>query len=157
VSKVKGAVLVVEQRSVRQIAKSVVEPLTLAFAVSLAVVGGFVGWEGHRMAAAPTVTTAPTTPIARSRATAEADAYVDALCAQDTTYLASHTGEAAGKMPWEPRLSEWVAPCTRHRYLGALVDPLGRDQFVFTLVRPDGAEAVYVVTFGHDGLVAGID
>jgi uncharacterized iron-regulated membrane protein len=148
---------VAERATVREIARTIVEPLTLALAVSLATLGGFVGWEAHRMAAAPAVEVAPTTPPARSQATAEADAYVDALCAQDVAYLGRHTGEAAGPMPWEPRLSEWVVPCTRHRYLGALVDPLGRDQFVFTLVRPDGAEAVYVVTFGHDGLVAGID
>jgi len=157
VTGIRGAVLVVEQRTVRQIATSVVEPLTLALAVSLAVLGGFVGWEAHRTAAAPAVKSAPTTPLARSRATAEADAYVDALCAQDVAYLQRNTGEAAGRMPWEPRLSDWAMPCMRHRYLGSLVDRLGRDQYVFTLLRPDGTEVLYLVTFGHDGLVAGID
>ncbi len=153
----RGAVLVGEQRTARQIARSVVEPRRLALAVSLAAVGGFVGWEAHRMAATPAVHVAPTAPLARSQATAEADAYVDALCAQDVAYLGRHTGEAAGPMPWEPRLSEWAAPCMRHRYLGALVDRLGRDQFVFTLVLPNGDEVLYFVTIGRDGLVAGID
>ena len=60
-------------------------------------------------------------------------------------------------MPWEPRLTGWAAPCARHRYLGALTDRLGRDQFVFTLMRPDGTEVLYVLTLGPDGLVYGVD
>jgi hypothetical protein len=34
---------------------------------------------------------------------------------------------------------------------------LGREQHVFALLQRDGTHVLFVVTFGHDGLVAGID
>lgn len=135
-----------------------VEPLTLVLAIALAALGAMLGWQAR--GTATTVVAAPTTaPLAlqRMHAPAEATAYVDALCSGDVAYLSRNTGEGWGPMPWEPRLSDWALPCTRHRYLGALVDRLGRDQYVFTLVRADGTEVLYVVTFGRDGLIAGIE
>lgn len=153
----RGAVLVVEQRTVRQIAKVLVEPLTLALALSLGVLGGSLGWHAREAASAPPVAQAVAPPVSRSQPTAGAMAYADALCANDLAYLQEHTGESWGPLPWEPRLSDWTLPCTRYRYLGALVDRLGRDQFVFTLLRGDGTEVLFIVTFGRDGLVARID
>lgn len=153
----RSAVLVVEQRTVSQIAKVLVEPLTLALALSLGVLGGSLGWHSREAASAPPVAQTVVLPASRTQPTAEATAYADALCANDVAYLQRNTGESWGPLPWEPRLSEWTLPCTRYRYLGALVDRLGRDQFVFTLLRGDGTEVLYAVTFGRDGLVAGID
>lgn len=153
---VPGAVLVVDQRTVRQIAATIVEPLTLALAVSLGVLGLVGGWHAHA-AATPSPTVGMPAPIARIQATAAAEEYVAALCRDDTAYLLRNTGESVGPMPWEPRLTDWATPCTRYRYLGTLTDRLGRDQFVFTLRRTEGTEVLYVLTFGHDGLVAGID
>lgn len=156
--KAPGAVLVVERRSLRQIAATIVEPLTLALAVSLAVLGATLGWQARGFAThAATAPTAIPLALQRVHAPQEAVAYVDALCSGDTAYLNKNTGEGWGPMPWEPRLSQWALPCTRHRYLGALVDRLGRDQYVFTLVRPDGTEVLYTITFGRDGLVADVD
>ncbi|HEY6203692.1 MAG TPA: hypothetical protein VI056_11710 [Candidatus Limnocylindria bacterium] len=72
-------------------------------------------------------------------------------------YLQQHTGEAAGPMPWEPRRSTWSMPCQGQRYLGTSTDRIGREQHVFALLQRDGTDVLFIVTFGHDGLVAGID
>lgn len=142
----RSAVLVTERLTTSGILKSVVEPLTLALALSLAVLGALLGWGARAQAQAP-----------RTHAPAAAQEYVDALCRLDLAYLERKTGEAAGRMPWEPRLTTWAMPCTGTRYLGSLQDRIGRAQYVFTLLQPDGTEVLYVVTFGHDGLVAGVD
>lgn len=153
-----GPVLVVERRTARQVVTPFIEPLTLVLAIALAVLGAMLGWRAHGEAsAAPQPSAAIALALQRTHAPAEAVAYVDALCGGDVAYLERNTGESWGPMPWEPRLSDWTLPCTRHRYMGALVDRLGRDTYVFTLVRPDGTEVLYIVTFGRDGLVAGID
>jgi hypothetical protein len=157
-SSTRGAVIVPEHRTLRRIAGATVEPLTLALAVSLAALGVVLGWNAHEATvrgAVPPVAAAA--PVGHSRAPVAAEMYVEALCAGDTEYLWKNTGEEAGRMPWEPRLSDWARPCVRSRYLGSLMDRLGRDQFVFTLLRPDGTEVLYLVTIGHDGLIAGVD
>jgi hypothetical protein len=141
----RSAVLVRDFPATREIVQSVVEPLTLAFALSCGIVGALLGWEAHGQA-----WTSGLHP--RSAAT-----YVDAMCRSDVAYLQRNTGEAAGPMPWEPRLSTWSMPCKGQRYLGSSTDRIGREQHVFTLLQQDGTEVLFVVTFGHDGLVAGID
>jgi hypothetical protein len=140
----RSAVLVVERSRMREIAQTIVEPLTLALALLLGVFGALGGWHAHEQAMS-------------AHAPLAADRYVEALCRDDVAYLRRKTGDASGPMPWEPRLSTWTKPCTGHRYLGPTVDLIGRDQYVFALLRPDGTEAVYVITFGRDGLVAGVD
>lgn len=134
------------------------EPLTLALALSLAILGSVLGWQAHS-AAAPAVREEPVVPrlALRMYAPVFIERYVEALCQGDTAFLGRNTGENAGHMPWEPRLREWARPCVGHRYVGAVLDRLGRDQYIFTLVRPDGAEVLWLVTLGHDGLVAGVD
>lgn len=142
----RSAVLVVERRTTREIAATIVEPLTLALALSLGIFGTVVGWHAHGEVMA-----------ARKGGPLAAEQYVDALCRDDVAYLLRKTGEAVGPMPWEPRLSTWAKPCTGHRYLGTSLDRIGRQQHIFTLLQPDGTEVVYIVTIGNDGLVAGID
>ena len=139
------AVLVRDLPTTRDIVRSVAEPLTFAFALSFGIVGGLLGWQAHA-----TVWTSGLHP----RVAAE---YVDAMCRSDLAYLRRRTGEAAGTMPWEPRLSTWAMPCKGQRYLGSSTDRIGREQHVFTLLQRDGSEVLFVVTLGHDGLVAGID
>lgn len=129
-----------------EIARVIVEPLTLALALSLGVFGAGAGWHAHEGAMS-----------ARTRAPQAAEDYVDALCRNDVAYLLRKTGEAAGLMPWEPRRSRWAETCTGHRYLGASLDRIGREEHVFALLQSDGTEVLYIVTFGRDGLVAGID
>jgi len=141
-----SAVLVVERSTMRDIARTIVEPLTLVLALALGVVGMTVGWHAHEYATA-----------LRTHAPLAAESYVDALCRDDLAYLRRTTGEATGPMPWEPRLSTWTKPCVGYRYLGPAMDLIGREQHVFTLRRPDGTETVYVITFSRDGLVAGVE
>lgn len=140
------AVLVLETPAKRQVRRTFAEPLTFAFALSFAILAAILGWQAHALASA-----------LRTDAPELAERYVEALCGGDVAHLQRMTGEAAGRMPWEPRLSSFIQPCTGHRYMGSLQDVIGRDQHVFTLLRPDGTEAVYIVTIGRDGRVAGID
>lgn len=130
----------------RDIAQTIVEPLTLALALALGALGSMAGWHLHEQAMS-----------ARNHAPPAAERYVDALCRDDVAYLLRATGEATGPMPWEPRLSTWSQPCTGYRYLGPAADLIGREQHVFALLRPDGTETVYLITFGRDGLVAGVE
>ena len=125
--------------------RSVVEPLTVAVALSCGIVGALLGWQAHGQA---------WTSGLHPRAAAE---YVDAMCRSDAAYLQRKTGELAGTMPWEPRLSTWALPCEGQRYLGSSTDRIGREQHIFTLLQQDGSEVLFVVTLGRDGLVAGID
>lgn len=141
----RGAVLVQQLPTTREIVRSVVEPLTVALALSCGIVGTLLGWHAHGQA---------WTSGLHPRAAAE---YVDAMCRSDTAYLQRKTGETAGVMPWEPRLSAWAMPCKGQRFLGSSTDRIGREQHVFTLLQQDGSEVLFVVTLGRDGLVAGIE
>jgi hypothetical protein len=140
-----SAVLAQELPTTREIVRSVVEPLTVALALSCGIVGALLGWQAHGQA---------WTSALHPRAAAQ---YVDAMCRSDTAYLQRNTGEVAGTMPWEPRLSTWAVPCKGQRYLGSSTDRIGREQHVFTLLQRDGSEVLFVVTLGRDGLVAGIE
>jgi len=124
----------------------IIERAMLVFALLTAMVGAIVGWTAHERATAPRVSHAPSA----------ARAYVNAVCAGDVAYLRRTTGERAGVAPWDVR-REWLGECTGDRYLGAAVDVIGRKQHVFALLRPDGTEFIYLVTFGHDGLVANLE
>lgn len=124
----------------------VIERAMFVFALSTGVVGGILGWTAHERSAAPRVSHAPSA----------ARAYVEAVCGGDDAYLRRWTGERAGVAPWDVR-REWLGDCTGSRYLGAAVDIIGREQHVFALLRGDGTEFIYLVTFGHDGLVANLE
>jgi hypothetical protein len=139
------AVLVQEFPTTREIVRSVAEPLTVALALSCGIVGALLGWQAHGQA---------WTSGLHPRTAAE---YVDAMCRSDVAYLLRRTGEPAGPMPWDPRLSSWAMPCKGQRYLGSSTDRIGREQHVFTLLQGDDTEVIFVVTIGRDGLVAGID
>jgi hypothetical protein len=139
-----SAFLVRELPSARQIAQNVLEPLTFAFALACGIFGTFVGWQAN-----DEFRTWWLHPAAAR--------YADAMCRSDVAYLQHHTGESAGPMPWEPRLSSWSMPCHGKRYLGTSTDRIGREQHVFALLQRDGTAVVFVVTFGHDGLAAGVD
>lgn len=141
----RSAVLVQGLPTTREIVRSVVEPLTFAFAISCGIVGALLGWQAHGQA---------WTSGLHPRAAA---AYVDAMCRSDVAYLQRKTGEVAGTMPWEPRLSTWALPCKGQRYLGSSTDRIGREQHIFTLLQQDGSEVLFLVTLGRDGLVAGIE
>jgi hypothetical protein len=141
----RNAVLIGDRPTAREILRSVAEPLAFVLAVSCGIVGAFLGWSAHGQA---------WTAGLHPRIAAE---YVEAMCREDLAYLKRKTGEAAGLMPWEPRLSAWSTPCTGQRYLGSSTDRIGREQHVFTLLQRDGTEVLFIVTLGSDGLVAGVD
>lgn len=141
----RSAVLIPDIPSTSDVLRGVVEPLTLALALSVGTVGAYLGWHAHER-----VWVSRTQP----RVAAE---YVDALCRDDVAYLRRRTGEEVGPMPWEVRLNTWAQPCVGYRYLGSSSDRIGRQQHVFALVQRDNTEVLFVVTIGHDGLVARID